>query len=447
MILTKTKKICRPLLSVSYAAFLSLGLVSCNFAGGGTDGSAYLAAERLSQSVAEYQVSAHGAATVEPKDFRLFSQVYREVTQKYVEPVNGQALILAGAKGIQSEHPDPSQAKSAILDETATKSLLSTLDQYSEYLDQESYAALQENIQGVFGGLGIEINKRSGRLVVVAPIEGTPAEKAGIKSGDIITHADGESIDPLTQREAVRLLRGKPGTTVRLTILREGAGSFEVDVTRARIEDNPVRWHLEGDVGYIRITNFSDKAAGEVTKAVERIQEELGPFLAGFVLDLRNNPGGVLRQAVETSSIFLDGGVVVSVRSRRGEDVLRADRGDMTNDAPLVILINGGSASASEIVSGAIQDRNRGFLVGQSSFGKGTVQTIIPLQRRQGLKLTTAKYLTPDGKSVEGGISPDQPMEQDPDREGDEQLEEALKLVIHMAGGPRIPWGAGMDLR
>ena len=417
--------------------------VGCNLIGGGGGTDAREAAARLSGTLKQYQPD----RALKPTDFELFAQVYGHVLHNYVYELDGESLILAGAKGIRLKYPDLAAADTDTLDETATNAMLATLDSYSEYLNEGSFEALRKNIRGVFGGLGIEITKRDGRLTVVAPIEGTPADRAGLQPGDIITHADGTAIDPLSQREAVELLRGKPGTAVRLMILREGTKSFEVEITRAIIENNPVRWHLEGDVGYIRITSFSDNAARETRKAIREIQRELGENLAGYVLDLRNNPGGLLGQAVEVSGIFLDGMTVVTTKRRRDSDVMVASDGDMTNDAPLVILINRGSASASEIVSGAIQDQNRGFLVGEKSFGKGLVQSVIPLTDDRGMKLTTAVYYTPKGNTVEGGISPDQPVEMDEERDGDEQLEEALKIVIHMAGGPRIPWGTGLEVQ
>lgn len=394
------------------------------------------------------------AATIDPAvasqgrqgpSFNLFATVYQVVQRDYVHPVEGRSLVLAASDGIKESYPQPVEVSAQDLDLAATNAMLASLDPYSLYMNAEDFRAFNEDTRGAFGGLGIEVTKKSGRLTVISPIEGTPADQVGLKPGDVISHADGVAIDPLDLRDAVRMLRGRVGTVVKLTIVREGRDPFVVDIRRDVIKSRPVRWHTEGDVGYIRIIKFQEETSEQVREAISAINTELGERLDGFVLDLRSNPGGYLAEAVEVSDIFMAEGVIVSIRGRRNTEMQTASGGDSTDGRPLVVLINGGSASAAEIVSGALQDSGRGILIGERSYGKGSVQRVFDLSHGDGLKLTTALYFTPSGRSVEGGIVPDMIVDQDEDDTADAQLKEAVKLVTELAGGPDILWGAGVD--
>ncbi|WP_259783102.1 S41 family peptidase [Aestuariispira ectoiniformans] len=397
------------------------------------------AATDLAASI-DPRVASQGAAG---PDFNLFATVYQVVQSDYVHPVEGRSLVLAATQGIKKEFPKPVKVSGKDLDIAATEAMLSSLDPYSVYMSPEDFRSFNEDTRGAFGGLGIEVTKRSGRLTVISPIEGTPADKAGLKPGDVITHANGVAIDPLELRDAVRMLRGRVGTAVELRIEREGKEPFTVTLTRDIIKSHPVRWHLEDTVGYIRIVKFQEDTAAQVREAVEDIEAQLGDRLDGFVLDLRSNPGGYLQEAVGVSDVFMSDGVIVSTKGRRDSDVQTASGGDLAHGLPLVVLINGGSASASEIVSGALQDSGRGILIGERSYGKGSVQRIFNLNHGDGLKLTTALYFTPSGRSVEGGIVPDMVVEQPEGETKDMQLREALSLVVELSGGPEVIWDAG----
>ena len=296
--------------------------------------------------------------------------------------------------------------------EAAITGMLSSLDPHSSYLNPKHFREMQVQTRGEFGGLGIEVtlDQPTGLVKVVAPIDDTPAHRAGVESGDLISHLDGEAVFGLTLDEAVKRMRGKVGTDIKLTIRREGREPFDVTITRAVIKLQSVRSKLYGRIGYLRVTQFNEQAQSGIEKAMETFREEIGEELQGVVLDLRNNPGGLLDQAVGVSDLFLDRGEIVSTRSRRPEDTQRfnARAGDVANNLPIVVLINGGSASASEIVAGALQDHGRAVILGTKSFGKGSVQTIIPLAGRGAMKLTTARYYTPSGRSIQQvGIEPD----------------------------------------
>ncbi|MBI4184822.1 MAG: S41 family peptidase [Proteobacteria bacterium] len=322
----------------------------------------------------------------------LFGDVFERVRADYVEEVGDRKLI-----------------------ESAINGMLNALDPHSSYLNAESYRDMQVQTRGEFGGLGIEVTMENNLIKVVSPIDDTPAYRAGVKTGDIITHLDGQPVLGMTLNEAVEKMRGRVNTDIVLSIRREGREPFDVRITRDVIKIRSVRWRAEGDVGYIRVTQFNEQTESGLRQAVAELREKGGDKLIGFVLDLRNNPGGLLDQAVAAADAFLDKGEVVSTRSRRPEDAQRfnARPGDLAKGLPIVVLINGGSASASEIVAGALQDHHRAIVMGTKSFGKGSVQTIIPLQGQGAMRLTTARYYTPSGRSIQAvGIEPDIVVEQ-----------------------------------
>mgnify|MGYP003331564755 CR=1 FL=1 len=324
------------------------------------------------------------------QQLNLFGDVLERVRRDYVEPVDEKALM-----------------------ENAINGMLSSLDPHSSYMNPKVYKDMQIQTRGEFGGLGIEVTMENGVIKVVSPIDDTPASRAGIKTGDFISAIDGTSIQGLPLNEAVERMRGPADSKVTLTILRQGEKKpLEITLTRAVIRVESVKYEKKGDIGYIRITSFSEKTDAGLKKAVADLKKQIGPGIRGYVLDLRNDPGGLLDQAIAVCDDFLTGGEVVSTRGRRPEDTQRynARGGDITDGKPLVVLVNEGSASASEIVAGALQDHRRATIVGVTSFGKGSVQTIIPLggQRGGALRLTTAKYYTPSGRSIQAtGITPD----------------------------------------
>jgi carboxyl-terminal processing protease len=313
------------------------------------------------------------------------------------------------------EKPDDSK-----LVEAAISGMVTSLDPHSRYMNDKAWREMQETTHGEFGGLGIEVTMEDGVIKVVAPMDDTPAAKVGIMSGDLITHINDEAVQGLTLEQAVNKMKGPVNTTTRLKILRNGTEQpIDVSITRAVIQVRPVRYHADGgDIGYIRITDFSEQTTEGLRKAITDISKQIPPEkLAGYVVDLRNNPGGLLDQAVSVSAAFMARGEVVSTRGRTPEETQRftARTGDLIKGKPLVVLINGGSASASEIVAGALHDHKRATLIGTRSFGKGSVQTIIPLGSGKGaLALTTARYFTPSGRSIQAmGITPDIQVLQD----------------------------------
>lgn len=323
------------------------------------------------------------------KHLSLFGDVFERVREQYVDEVSDQQLIKYAING-----------------------MLSNLDPHSAYLDEQDFKNMRVNTQGEFGGLGIEVTMENGFVKVVSPIDDTPASEAGITAGDLITHLDGKPVIGLSLREAVKKMRGKVGTDIDLTIRREGVKEpVEVSITRDIIKIDSVRHKVLDDVGYIRITTFNKNTESGVTEAVNDIKDEVGEKgIKGYILDLRNNPGGLLNQAIAVSDAFLDQGEIVSTRGRNEKDTKRdnATKGDIIGGLPLIVLINGGSASASEIVAGAIQDHRRGIVLGTKSFGKGSVQTVIALPEDGAMRLTTARYYTPSGRSIQAkGIEPD----------------------------------------
>ncbi len=323
----------------------------------------------------------------------LFGEVFERVRAEYVETVTDKELIEAAISG-----------------------MLTSLDPHSSFLNADNFQDMQVQTRGAFGGLGIEVTMENGLVRVVSPMDETPAYRAGIEAGDLISHLDGEAVLGLDLSQAVDRMRGRVGEDIILTILRGDQEPFDVTVTRDVIRIQSVRWQTEGNVGYIRIASFTEQTDSGVKQAIEGIAEELGGDMIGFVLDLRNNPGGLLDQAVAVSDIFLEQGEIVSTRGRHEDLAQRynAEPDDLIEGLPLVVLINGGSASASEIVAGALQDHSRAVLLGTESFGKGSVQTIIPLGGQGGaMRLTTARYYTPSGRSIQAlGIEPDIEVQQ-----------------------------------
>lgn len=322
------------------------------------------------------------------KHLKLFGDVYERVKALYVDELSDEEII---------EH--------------AIEGMLSGLDPHSSYLDKDSFNDMKVQTRGSFGGLGIEVTMENGLVKVVSPIDDTPAFKAGVEAGDLVTHLDGKPVVGLNLSEAVDKMRGKVGTTIELTIRRENEPeALKIKIKRDIIKIKSVRHRVEGDIGYIRITTFNQQTSPGVKKAIKEITKELGDKLLGYVIDLRNNPGGLLTEAISVSDAFLDKGEIVSTRGRHEEDTRRDNAldGDMADGLPLVVLINGGSASASEIVAGALQDHRRAVVMGTPSFGKGSVQTIIPLPDNNAMRMTTARYYTPSGRSIQAkGIVPD----------------------------------------
>ena len=299
-----------------------------------------------------------------------------------------------------------------LLIEDAVNGMLQSLDPHSSYMNAETFRDMQTTTSGEYGGLGMEVTSDSGFVKVVAPIDNTPAAKAGIKAGDYITEIDGNSLIGLGLSEAVDQMRGKPGEPITLTVVRKDEDPMEITIVRAIIPQNRATFQIKDGIPVIRISQFNEKTESSMKAAIKAARSELGGNVPGLVLDLRRNPGGLLDQSIKVSSAFLNGGDVVSTRGRRSNDVQEygAERGELLKGVPIVVLIDNASASASEIVAGAIQDRERGLVVGMTSFGKGSVQSIIPLRggRDGALRLTTQRYYTPAGRSIQGtGIEPD----------------------------------------
>jgi carboxyl-terminal processing protease len=319
----------------------------------------------------------------------LFGDVFERIRAEYVEPVNDRDAI-----------------------ENAIQGMLAGLDPHSSYMNPRMYRDMQVQTRGEFGGLGIEVTQEGGYIKVISPIDDTPAARAGVKPGDLITHLNGNSVQGLSLQEAVEQMRGERGTAIRITIRREGAERpIELSITRDVIRPQVVRFRLEGgDIGYIRLSSFNEQTEAALRRAMQQLRSQAGANLRGIVLDLRNNPGGLLDQAVQVSDDFLDQGEIVSTRARRQEDAQRwnARSGDIAQGLPMVVLVNAGSASASEIVAGALQDHRRAVVMGVKSFGKGSVQTVMPIPGNGAMRLTTARYYTPSGRSIQAtGIEPD----------------------------------------
>jgi carboxyl-terminal processing protease len=357
---------------LALATGLTLGLSSPGFA----------------QSATDAQTPGTTSSAETYRLLNLFGDVFEQVKAKYVEKVDDKKLIEAAING-----------------------MLTSLDPHSSYLNMDNFQDMQVDTRGEFGGLGIEVTMENGFIKVISPIYDTPAEKAGIQPGDFITHIDGKSVRGMALTDAVDMMRGKVNTDIKLTIMRKGEQApFDVTLTRAVIKIQSVRSKAKDDVGYIRITKFNEQTFPGLQRAITDLDKEIGPKLKGFVIDLRNNPGGLLDQAIDVADAFLDKGEIVSTRPRDLKNTERysAKPGDLANGLPIVVLVNDGSASASEIVAGALQDHRRAIIMGTRSFGKGSVQTIIPMPGNVALRLTTARYYTPSGRSIqEVGIVPD----------------------------------------
>jgi carboxyl-terminal processing protease len=372
------------------------------------------------------------------RELEQFLAVYKKVKSSYVDKVDDKQLM-----------------------EGAIQGMLASLDPHSGFLNKSDFSTLQTQIDGEYGGLGLSVTLEDEAVKVIAPTKDTPADKAGIKSGDYITHLDGKLIFGGTLDEAVEAMRGVPGTSIKLTIVRPGRDApFDVSITRAIIDLKPVQWEVKDRIGLITITGFSEQTGADVVAAVSSIKKSLGGKPLGYIVDLRSNPGGILDEAVAVSDAFLESGEIVSERGRDKRDIERwwAERaipGDVTGGAPIIVLVDAGSASASEIVAGALQDHHRGLVMGERSFGKGSVQNVLPLTRDTGLRLTVARYHLPSGRSVqEGGIKPDiqVPQLSDPDykkriaiRESDlrrhlinEMQDDAKELEEDIADDPRF---------
>ncbi len=362
-------------------------------------------------------------------DLRTFTEVFAKVKNDYVEEVADKALL-----------------------ENAIRGMLSGLDPHSAYLDAQDYEGLQEGTTGEFGGLGIEVGLEDGFVKVIAPIDDTPAQKAGIEAGDLIIRLDDTPVKGLSLNDAVKIMRGKPGSKIRLTIVREGQEKpLTLEVVRDVIKVQSVKSRmLEPRLGYLRISHFQTHTAEDMTDALAELKRSNRNTLAGLVLDLRNNPGGILGSAVAVADSFLDKGLIVYTQGRGADSKMKfnAKPSDLLNGAPVVVLVNGGSASASEIVAGALQDNRRAVIMGSKTFGKGSVQTILPMANNAALKLTTARYYTPSGRSIQAeGITPDIAIEKlqvtTVDKTADEIRE--ADLTRHLQNGDKpaeLPAGA-----
>ncbi len=363
--------------SLGYSLVLGIGIVFGVSIGVGTS------------VLAERSTVNYAAATLPLDDLRTFSEVFGKVKEDYVEEVEDKKLL-----------------------EGAIRGMLSGLDPHSAYLNKEEFKELQVGTTGQFGGLGIEVSMEDGFVKVVAPIDDTPAQRAGMKAGDLIIRLDDTPVKGMSLNDAVKLMRGKPGTDIVLTVVREGEDApLTITITRAIIKVKSVKSRsLDKGFGYLRITSFQTKTGDQVRKAISDLRKEHGGKLNGVVLDLRNNPGGVLGAAVAVSDAFLKKGMIVYTEGRAEDAQLKftASPDDILNDAPIVVLVNEGSASASEIVAGALQDHKRAVIMGSQTFGKGSVQTIFPMSNQSAVKITTARYFTPSGRSIQAeGIVPD----------------------------------------
>jgi carboxyl-terminal processing protease len=360
------------------------GVVAVAFAAGATLGP--WVASPIMSAVAQERGSSRDETY---RLLNLFGEVFERIKADYVTPVDDREVI-----------------------ESAINGMLQGLDPHSSYMNARAWRDMQVSTRGEFGGLGIEVSQEGGYVKVISPIDETPAARAGVKPGDLITHLNGESVQGLTLQESVDKMRGERGSAIKITIRRPGAESpIELSLTREVIRPQVARFRMEGaDIGYVRLSSFNEQTDTALRNAISTMRKQSGDKLRGIILDLRNNPGGLLDQAVQVSDDFLNQGEIVSTRARRQQDSQRwnAKAGDITENLHVVVLINGGSASASEIVAGALQDHRRAVVMGAKSFGKGSVQTVMPLAGNGAIRMTTARYYTPSGRSIQGlGITPD----------------------------------------
>jgi len=361
----------------------------------------------------------------------LFGDVFERVRAEYVDPVGDKDLV-----------------------ENAINGMLTGLDPHSSYMNAKQFRDMQVQTKGEFGGLGIEVTQENGFIKVISPIDDTPASKAGVKAGDIITALDGKTVQGLSLQDAVDQMRGLPNSRITLTVKREGVDKpVEISMMREIIHIQVVKQRMEpGDIGYIRLSQFTEQADAGIRAAMKTLKQQSGGRMKAVILDLRNNPGGLLDQAVAVSGDFINQGEIVSTRARHTEDAQRWDAkgNDITGGLPLVVLINGGSASSSEIVAGALQDHHRAVLLGTRSFGKGSVQTVIPLPGNGAMRLTTARYYTPSGRSIQGlGITPDVPVQEtreDTPRFGPEREADLNRVLKNQGGTPPAPPAPRTDL-
>ena len=370
--------------------------------------------------------SAIAAGSETYRQLAIFGDIFERVRAQYVTPPEDKALV-----------------------ESAINGMLTSLDPHSSYLNPDAAQDMRVQTRGEFGGLGIEVTMEEELVKVIAPIEDTPAARAGVLAGDLIAEIDGQQVRGMQLSDAVDLMRGEVNTPIELTIIREGAAEpIKLTIVRDVIKVRAVRFRVEEDVGYVKINSFTEKTSEDLADAIRQISEQVGDDLKGYVLDLRLNPGGLLDQAVSVSDAFLDRGEIVSTRGREASNVTRFDAraGDLVNGAPVIVLVNGGSASASEIVAGALQDHRRAAVLGTQSFGKGSVQTIIPLGENGALRLTTALYYTPAGTSIQGrGITPDIVVEQPlpPELLGEDVSRGESDLRGHIVGQEENETGSG----
>ncbi|MDO8288298.1 MAG: S41 family peptidase [Parvibaculum sp.] len=377
-----------------------------------------------------FDTTANASDSETYRQLNLFGDVFERVRADYVEPTEDAKLV-----------------------ENAINGMLTSLDPHSSYMNPKSFRDMQVQTRGEFGGLGIEVTMENGVIKVVTPIDDTPASRAGLRPNDYITHIDDKQILGMTLSDAVDRMRGAADTPITLTVVRKGLDEpFDVKLTRAIITIKSVKFHREGDIGYIRITSFNEQTSDLLEEAIGTLQKQIGASrVKGYILDMRNNPGGLLDQAINVSGDFIEEGEIVSTRGRHPEDTQRhnARGGDLTKGKPVIVMVNGGSASASEIVAGALQDHRRAVILGTRSFGKGSVQTIIPLGADGALRLTTARYYTPSGHSIQAkGIEPDIIVEQtDPTSKAKKkmQITGEAELPGHLAAEKGSAEVAGSD--